>query len=200
MLSGLESVKSIYDAVKGKAISIKTTFEDAFTGAIKRAWNGIASGINSAISIINKIPGVKINSVPILKAQGGYADRATNVIFGEAGGEAIIPLERNLGAINKIAKVMLNGMDEVSKYRYSASPEQMRFSGDGVISQNNKSMTHSGDNELIAEQNRLLAEQNRLLQQIASKDVTISSSEVFNATRQEARNYSNRTGNSPFLF
>lgn len=199
LLSGLETVKAIFDDVKNKTISIKTTFEDAFTGAIKRAWNGIANGINSAISIINKIPGVKLSRVPTL-AQGGYADRATNVIFGEAGGEAIIPLERNLGAINKIAKVMLNGMDEVSKYRYSASPEQMRFSGDGVISQNNKSMTHSGDNELIAEQNRLLAEQNRLLQQIASKDVTISSSEVFNATRQEARNYSNRTGNSPFLF
>ena len=52
----------------------------------------------------------------------------------------------------------------------------------------------------INQQNELLAEQNRLLGIIAEKDVSISSRDVFTATRKEANNYYNRTGNSPFLY
>ena len=60
--------------------------------------------------------------------------------------------------------------------------------------------TSNNNNDLIAEQNRLIAEQNRILQQILQKPSGITSREVFDATRREAQNYNNRTGNSPFLF
>lgn len=133
------------------------------------------------------------------QAKGGYADRATTVTYGEAGAEAILPLERNLGAIDKIATVMLNGMEKVSKYRYSASPSALAFGGSSMSQAYVGSMSR-GDSEALQEQNKLLVEQNRLLQIIANKDVTISSRDVFNATRSEAQNYNNRTGNSPFLF
>lgn len=60
--------------------------------------------------------------------------------------------------------------------------------------------TSNNNNDLIAEQNRLIAEQNRILQQILHKPSGITSREVFDATRREAQNYNNRTGNLPFLF
>ena len=52
----------------------------------------------------------------------------------------------------------------------------------------------------VSEQNALLREEVALLRQIAGKELTISSSEVFKATQAESNNYYNRTGNSPFLF
>jgi hypothetical protein len=52
----------------------------------------------------------------------------------------------------------------------------------------------------IAEQNRLLAEQNQLLRVIADKELTVSTREVFEATRKESNNYFNRTGESPFFY
>lgn len=145
------------------------------------------------------IPKITGNKRGPFAATGGFADKATNVTFGEAGAEAILPLERNLGAIDKIATVMLNGMEKVSKYRYSASPSALAFGGSSMSQAYVGSMSR-GDSEALQEQNKLLAEQNRLLQIIANKDVTISSRDVFNATRSEAQNYNNRTGNSPFLF
>lgn len=44
----------------------------------------------------------------------------------------------------------------------------------------------------------LLREQNRLLRQLLEKDVSISSKDIFNATRSEANNYYNRTGTPAF--
>lgn len=44
----------------------------------------------------------------------------------------------------------------------------------------------------------LLREQNRLLRQLLDKDVSISSKDIFNATRSEANNYYNRTGTPAF--
>lgn len=201
LLKGLEKVKSIWDAVKGKALSISATFNDSFSAFIKKAWNGVANGINKAVDTINKIPGVSINRVPTFTAKGAYANKPTNVIFGEAGAEAILPLERNLGAINKIAGVMLDGMANVSKYKYNPQMPTSAPINSGISSSNyDYSGSENRNYDAIMEQNRLLAEQNRLLQQIANKDVTISSRDVFNATRSEAQNYNNRTGNSPFVF
>ena len=177
---------------------LSATFSDFFTNPIKTAWNGIAKGINSAITTINKIPGVNISAVPTM-AKGGYSDKPTSVIFGEAGAEAIIPLEHNLGAINKIANVMLDGMADASKFRYNPVTPSTSYSGitsGGYATGINDNRTY----EAILAQTNAINEQNRLLQIIANKNVTISSREVFNATRQEAQNYNNRTGNSPFLF
>jgi len=201
LLKGLEKVKSIWDSVKGKALSISATFNDSFSAFIKKAWNGVANGINRAIDTINKIPGVSINKVPTFAAKGAYANKPTNVIFGEAGAEAILPLENNLGAINKIAGVMLDGMANVSKYRYNPQMPTSATISSGIATSNYEyNGSESRNYDAIMEQNRLLAEQNRLLQVIANKDVTISSRDVFNATRSEAQNYNNRTGNSPFVF
>ena len=83
---------------------------------------------------------------------------------------------------------MVRPSEVSSDYSYSDSYSQ------------NINRTLASNNEALLTQNRLLQEQNDLLREIASKDVSISSREVFNATRSEAKNYYNRTGNSPFLY
>ena len=69
--------------------------------------NGFIKGINWAISIINKIPGVEINKLNLLEvpkfAKGGVVDRPTIAMVGEAGKEAVMPLERNTGWIDQLA-------------------------------------------------------------------------------------------------
>jgi phage-related protein len=97
---------------------IGTKIGDAVAGAAKSAinWvlekaigiiNGFISGINFAIGIINKIPGVEITKLSALEvpkfARGGVVDRPTLAVVGEAGQEAVMPLERNTGWIDKLA-------------------------------------------------------------------------------------------------
>lgn len=96
-------IKSIFTSV-GSAIG------DAISGAVKGAINKVLSfatktinnfisAINTAIGIINAIPGVNIRklsklSVPQL-AKGGIVDSATLAVIGERGKEAVVPLENN---------------------------------------------------------------------------------------------------------
>ena len=58
----------------------------------------------------------------------------------------------------------------------------------------------AANNDAIFEQNRLLQEQNTLLREIANKELTVSTKDVFDATKKEANIYYERTGNSPFLY
>lgn len=97
------NIKSIFSSV-GSAIA------SAISGAVKGAINKVLSfatntinkfisAINTAIGIINAIPGVNIKklsklSVPQL-AQGGIVDSATLAVIGERGKEAVVPLENN---------------------------------------------------------------------------------------------------------
>ena len=136
-----------------------------------------------------------------LMATGGVLTKATDVIAGEAGSEAIVPLERNLGWLKIMSNMMLDGMESASKLRYTANPYSYGFTGtvNGMSSMSASDKNNQND-ELLAEQNRILKEQNKLLQQIASKDLSISSRDIYSATLSEARNINNRSGNSPLLF
>lgn len=106
-----DSIKEIFGKV-GKVIA------DAVTGTVKKAINtvlstaikvinGFISAINLAISAINLIPGVdikKLNKLEVPKlARGGIIDRPTIAMVGEAGKEAVMPLERNTGWIDQLA-------------------------------------------------------------------------------------------------
>ena len=99
-------------------------------------------------------------SIPQL-ATGGIATSPTTALIGEAGREAVLPLENNTEWMNTLAdRINDNGGDEVT----------------------------------------LLREQNDLLRQIASKNVTISSRDVFNAVRDENSDYITRTGKNALAF
>lgn len=75
--------------------------------------NGFISGINSLIDGINSIPsidvpiigrvgGFNIDRIPYL-ATGGVIDQPTLAMVGEAGKEAVMPLENNTGWIDNLA-------------------------------------------------------------------------------------------------
>lgn len=108
----------MWNKIKETFSSIGQKVGDAISGALKSAvnWvldkaigiiNGFINGINFAIGIINKIPGVEINKLSLLEvpklARGGIVDKPTYAMVGEAGKEAVMPLERNTGWIDQLA-------------------------------------------------------------------------------------------------
>ena len=123
---------------------------------------------------------------------------------GENGPEVVGHINGRTEILNRsqLASTMhsaiINGMRQF-KNAQMVQPPTVAYAN-GITGANAISSQTANNDLLMAEQNQLIAEQNRLLQIIANKNVTISSRDVFNATRQEAQNYNNRTGNSPFLF
>lgn len=100
--------KGIFKDITNVFSSAGTKIGDAIGGAFKNVINGVLKTIentinggikliNGAIKIINKLPGVNIGSIGKLSlprlARGGIVDEPTNVTVGEAGREAIVPLE-----------------------------------------------------------------------------------------------------------
>lgn len=91
---------------------------DGLTGIVKGVINLIIDVINSMIAGINKVQfdvpdwvpvlggkhvGLKVPKIPKL-ARGGIVDSPTVAMVGEAGKEAVMPLERNTGWIDKLAE------------------------------------------------------------------------------------------------
>ena len=74
--------------------------------------NAAISGINTMIKTINKVPGVSIptiGKIPKL-AKGGIIDSPTIAMVGEAGKEAVMPLENNTGWITDLASKVADRM------------------------------------------------------------------------------------------
>ena len=98
----------VWDSIVSIFGTIGTAIADAISGAVKGAINAVLSGavsiingfiaaINVAISIINAIPGVSINSISPLEvpalATGGIVAQPTLAMIGEGNdSEAVIPL------------------------------------------------------------------------------------------------------------
>lgn len=116
----------IWDTIKSKFTNIGQKVGDAIKGTFKSAINGLLStaervlnfpinAVNSLISKINAVPGINLSrlntfSLPRM-AVGGVLDKgARAVIAGEAGAEAIVPLERNKQWISKVAQDMLDAL------------------------------------------------------------------------------------------
>lgn len=94
--------------------NIFSNIVSGFAGIFKAPINAIISGINSFIGGLNKIkipnwvPGIggkgfNISKIPKL-AEGAVVSKATPAIFGEAGTEAVIPLQRNTKGLDLIAQ------------------------------------------------------------------------------------------------
>lgn len=111
--------KGVWQEIKSIFSTVGKTIGDAVSGAFKTAinWvlekavgliNGFISAINSAISVINAIPGVSIKKLKKLDvpelATGGIVSSATLAMIGERGKEAVLPLENNTGWMDKLAE------------------------------------------------------------------------------------------------
>ena len=113
-----EGIKGVFSTIGDFFSGVGSAIGGAISGAVGKAVNvvlstavtiinGFISAINLAIKLINKIPGVEIKTLKKLDvpklARGGVVDRATLAVVGEAGAEAVIPMERNLGALEKLS-------------------------------------------------------------------------------------------------
>ena len=109
----------IWTKIKNIFSNVGSAIANAVSGTVKKAINtvlstavkiinGFISAINFAIGIINKIPGVeitKLNKLEVPKlARGGITNGSTLANIGEAGREAVLPLENNLGYLDKFAE------------------------------------------------------------------------------------------------
>jgi phage-related protein len=101
---------------------------NGITGAFKSAINFMISGINTLINGLDMIHfdapkwvpliggksfGIDIPTIPYL-AEGGIIDKATLAMIGEAGKEAVVPLERNAGWIKNLAKDLATALSSAS--------------------------------------------------------------------------------------
>lgn len=107
----IDTIKSMFSKVSSVvAETITNVVKSAINSVISRAVgliNGFINGINSAIKFINKIPGVNLSTIEQLEvpqlAQGGIVDKPTLSVIGEAGKEAVMPLENNTDWIDSLA-------------------------------------------------------------------------------------------------
>lgn len=102
-------------------------------GAFKGVVNGVlgfiegfinkpVQAINGLIDIINKVPKVNVPRLTEVHlprmAQGGVVDSATAALIGEAGQEAVLPLERNTGNwAGLLAKTLVEEMEPTTEGR-----------------------------------------------------------------------------------
>lgn len=123
--------KNAVKGIKGAFDGVKTWFKNLWNGiwsVVKTPINWIIDGINSLIDGLNslsiKVPdwvpfvggqtwGVNIPKIPKL-ARGGIVDTPTRALIGEAGREAVVPLERNTQWIRQLANDLLNSMLSLS--------------------------------------------------------------------------------------
>ncbi|MDE5994125.1 MAG: hypothetical protein K2G60_01285, partial [Oscillospiraceae bacterium] len=117
----------IWSTIKSKFTSIGSSIGNAIGEAFKKVVNSILNfaentinkfikGINGAIDLINKIPGVSIPTLNLLTipklAKGGIVNnvgKGVPLIAGEAGAEAILPLENNTGWMDILAEKINGG-------------------------------------------------------------------------------------------
>ena len=121
IFSGVGSFFSgVWNTIKSVFTGIAQTVGNAMSSVFKSAVNGLIGvaervlntpirAINTAIGILNKVPGVsigKINefSLPRMERGGVLEKGARTIIAGENGAEAIVPLENNTKWINRVAE------------------------------------------------------------------------------------------------
>lgn len=110
-----------------------TNMWNGIVGAFKSVVNGIIRGLNALIGGLNKISfdipdwvpaiggkkfGINIPLIPYL-AKGGIIDKPTLAMVGEAGKEAVVPLENNTQWIDKLADTLSGKLGNQSVVNYN---------------------------------------------------------------------------------
>ena len=93
-----QDLKKKMDEIKKN--NMKPTF-DLDTSPARRKFNSLADDINKSTNASSGF-NVHVNKIPAY-AQGGIIDKPTVALVGEAGREAVMPLERNTGWIDELA-------------------------------------------------------------------------------------------------
>lgn len=102
-INGIKNkIVEIFDGIASGVGTAISGGVDALINSIKSVVNTLFIGpVNGAIGVLNKVPGVSIDELPML-AKGGIVNGPLNAIIGEAGPEAVIPLKQSvLGKIGQ---------------------------------------------------------------------------------------------------
>lgn len=118
---------------------------DGLGAVIKAPLNGVIWLINQAISGLNKIKvpdwvpswlgggqGINIPQIPYL-ARGGIIDSPTLAMVGEAGKEAVVPLENNKGGLRELASLLLAEMGPRSSNNDNFGDGDLILQIDGTV-------------------------------------------------------------------
>ena len=179
----------------GRSAEFGVSFNISGIPDVQSALNKVVDDLNSKLSAAGVHVKVDYQKIQV-HAQGGVANKPTLGIFGEAGSEALVPLEKNLGWLNKMSDMMITGMEESPKFGAVVSPPSTNYANN-----NYGGMAGNSQSDYLLEQ--LIREtqaQSDLLEQIVEKPSGITSDEVFRAVRTESKGFYNRTGSSPFNF
>lgn len=128
---------------------------NAVLGTIENIVNGFINMINGVIGVINALPGVSLGyingiSLPRL-ARGGIVDSPTIAMIGEAGKEAVVPLE-NTGFLQTMGRVVSSAVADVIG---NNQPTSGGLSGDIVIQLGGTEYARFTIDEINKEQERV---------------------------------------------
>jgi phage-related protein len=118
---------------------------DGLGAVIKAPLNGVIWLINQAIQGLNKIKvpdwvpswlgggqGINIPQIPYL-ARGGIIDSPTLAMVGEAGKEAVVPLENNKGGLRELASLLMAEMGPRNSNNSSFGDGDLILQIDGTV-------------------------------------------------------------------
>lgn len=125
---GLDLISSVWSGSWSGMVSAFSTIFGGIAEICKAPINAVISIINKAIDGINSIAvdipdwvpvvggkhfGMDLGHIPKL-ATGGVVNQATTAVIGEAGKEAVMPLERNTGWIAQLSQQIMSRMNGMS--------------------------------------------------------------------------------------
>ena len=120
---------SLWDNIKNTFSAIGTNIADAISSSVRAGLNGVISAIediindgiwmiNSAIDLINEIPGVRIRELDYLDLprleRGGVLEKGQVGLLEGNGAEAVVPLHQNQKWISAVARDMDTAMGGAS--------------------------------------------------------------------------------------
>ena len=135
---GSKVASAVVNSIKSGINGVIQTIENIINKAIRL--------VNSAIKLANKLPGVNVGYVSELTlprlAKGGLLTGAQTVIAGEAGPEAIIPLDRLFAQMDKMAA------------QITGAGEGVTIIVNGAVGQNVEELAAAVERRLIETQKR----------------------------------------------
>lgn len=126
ILEGLRNiVEGILKAIGNVVSGVVNTIIGVVNSAIANVWGTLVGFVNEVLSVVNKIGGLfgaswsfsisatppKIPYMPAaFMATGGYVQGPTTALIGEAGREAVLPLDQNTGWADIVADKITSAM------------------------------------------------------------------------------------------
>lgn len=122
LIDVVKIIIAVFDELKKVATVVADVVSKVFEtigGVIKGVFNGIVSAINAVIAVLNRVQvtipswipglggrtfGINLPQIPML-AEGGIVTKPTIAMIGEAGAEAVVPLNKGFGGVNVVVNV-----------------------------------------------------------------------------------------------